>query len=478
MLPFLRNRKWLAPWLLSALAETAVAIPWVIFLYSISGEPRWPEALPGAWLLLLAYLTAGLWEAGAPSEQDPKAAGKRRLGALVVEMAGIYLAAYFALPAGLRPGSPVSDNLALSMLPVAGYLWYQGARGAVHGITYSRAFERFTSQCVAVAVAVGVLVWSGAARDSRVQVLLAWSVPLLFAAGLTLLVVTREQDLRSNQARIGEQGTGTGAGSRLATGMVAGLLGLTLAASSLLSVDRLMRFMGLLDRPLSWLTDLFLLIFYRWTILLWAVIGPVLQWLMKRKRPPQQQEPQAMDQGPLQELLKQYREGQAPFDPTPYIKLAVLIGLLAALAIWLYRLGRRVPRQRSEEEEHISLGFWASLLADLKGLLGLLRRRPATAGPGAEGGGAESPIHPRDPRALYRRLQAWGASLGRPRLAAETPAHYQAALAGCRPEAAPAVAAVTAAYNQARYGPEPPAPEMVTQAAAAVSELQQLRQGQ
>ena len=107
------------------------------------------------------------------------------------------------------------------------------------------------------------------------------------------------------------------------------------------------------------------------------------------------------------------------------------------------------------------------LMADLKGLLA----RPARPAEPSAAQAAPEMLDARDPRALYRRLQAWGASLGRPRRESETPAAYQAVLSEAQPEQARAVGTVTAVYHQARYGAQPPAAQDVDRAVRETDSL-------
>lgn len=437
MLPFLLKGKRLYPWVLSALTETAVTIPWLIFCYSIQNERRWPEALPGVWLLLLAYVAAGLWEAGAPAgaeggAEDDRAA-RRRVVAMVVGLAGIYAIAYALMPPYFRPGSLLTPNMALCILPVAGYLWYQGAHSATDGIYYARVFQRFTWQGVALTAGIVMLFIVHTAREPRVQVLLAWSVPLLFAAGLALLVVTRERELRAAQARRGDDENGGGSSPAI-SGMILVLLGLTLAASSLLSMERLARIgaaiWSVIDVPVSWLGAVVLLIVYRWVQLGSLIVEPLFEWLVGLQRPQQPQ--QAVEDSGGAAQMKELAGPDAMQNALPYIKAALLIGLLILLVVALYKLNRRSRRGVGMEEERISLGFWASLLADLRGLFVRTTAAMAVAvAPAAEA------LDPWDPRALYRRLQAWGAARGRPRRPGETPTAYQAALADKQPGSTP-----------------------------------------
>lgn len=462
MLPFLRNRAGLLRWLLSALAETAVVVPWMLLLYASEGGSDWPSALPGAWLLLLAYLAAGLWEAGSRSD-DPR----RRIYALLGGVVIAYLVAYQALPAEIQVGM-LRWNKAFFFVPVAAYLWYQGARGALEGIEYGRIFSRFSTQFGALLGGIILLMLAGEGSNPKVQVLLYWSVVLLFAAGLSLLVITRERSLKADQAKMGEQGAGNGA-TPVMTATVLTLVGLTLAASSLLSIERflaLFRAIGQFFAPLAnWLWSVVMLIVVRWI----ALLGPLfaaLRRMAAQEVPPQESSDELGEPEPYD-----FGEVGPGFDWIPYLKAALLIGFLLLLISWLYRVGRRRLEVRDDEEERVSLGFWRSLWADLKALFGLIGRRaaPAVEKLTAVFLGDD----PRDARALYRRLQAWGAAIGRPRRDSETPNRYRQALSEAHPVAEEPAAEVTAVYNQTRYGKNPPTDEAVDAARAALDKLEE-----
>ncbi|MFZ5827462.1 MAG: DUF4129 domain-containing protein [Bacillota bacterium] len=462
MLPFLRNRGALLRWVLSALSQTAVVVPWMLLFYASEGGSDWPAALPGAWLLILTYLVAGLWEAGSRSD-DPR----RRIYALAGGVALAYLVAYQAVPDEMRAGI-LRWNKAFFFVPVAAYLWYQGARGALEGIEYGRIFSSFSTQFLSLLGGIILLMLSGHAADPAVQVLLYWSVVLLFAAGLSLLLITRERSLKADQAKMGEQEAGGGA-TPLMTSIVLGLVGLTIGASSLLSVERLialLRAIGEFVSPLAnWLWSVAMLIVVRWVALLTPLFNLIRRMVQQQEVPPQES-----SDAPAQEDPYDFGEVGPGFDWTPYLKAALLIGALILLASWLYRLNRRRLEVREDEEERVSLGFWKSLWADLKSLFGLLGRKAAPVVERVST--AVLGENAQDARALFRRLQAWGAASGRPRRDSETPNRYRDALTELYPGAEQPAGAVTAVYNQARYGKTAPTDEAVDTARAALEKLE------
>lgn len=469
MLPFLRKRKAIYPWLLAGLMEMAVVTPWMILIYSWEMH-NWIDALPSAWILLLPFLGAALWEVGSTDPGGRTAL--RRIGPLVGGVFVMYGIAYLYLPAHMREGI-FNANLGMAIVPVAAYLWYQGASSASEGLEYTAVFIRFRNASVILGVALLFNILSGIAALGAIQVILYWSVILFFVAGLSLLVVSRERSLRMDQAEMGEEGAGGEATSPLLTGVVIGLLLLTLGASYLVSVEGLRSFVGgvssVVGTALTFLVDLFMLLAYRWIFLLGLIIERFLKWLMRNAVQP---EPQDQDAAPGEANDMPFGEVPPPMDLEPYypiVKAIYLALLVAGTAYLLYRMGTRSRRQSNQEEERINLGFWANLLADLRGLF----RRPAgeTATEGLATGSAEV-FDPKDPRALYRRLQRWGAEQVRPRKVAETPTRYGQELVARRPEAEAPVTAVTALYNQARYGNAAPEQETVQSALAGLETLE------
>lgn len=459
-------------WTLCALAETAVALPWMVLCYRLSDVPDWPAALPGAWLLLLAYGLAALWELGSP--ETARNSGQGRLAATAVGLTVIYLIAFYTTPDHFMLVSPLSLNVAMSVMPAAGYLWYQGAASGAEGVEYGRVFTRFGMQCIVTVAAVILLVWSGVSREAGVQVLLYWSLLLLFAAGLTLLVITRERSLRRDQKRLGESGSGGERMSGLLTAVVAGLVLMTLLASYLLSAERMHEFFALVQwavgRPVSWALDVALLIIVRWA----AMLGWLLQWIRGLFTPKGNiVENVQVGEGvlPLPPLPESDQPAPSGTDWVPYINVGLMVlgGLL--LAAQMLRIRRRDADAAGDPEEHkVDLGLWPGLKADLKAWLGSLRQSSSdTARAEAQRAVQDDPL---DPRTLFRRLQLWGVSIGRPRGLAETAARYGDSLAQRRPDAAAATEAVTEVYQRAKYGRTPPDPDTVSRAADALGRLQ------
>lgn len=461
-----RNPRTLLIWVLAALAETAAATPWNMLLFAVNDVPDWPSALPGAWVLLLAFAGAAVWEFGAPSAGRGKGSG--RVLAMGFGVALIYLIAWGSMPSAFRAGGLLSPNIAMAVLPAAAYLWYSGAETAAAGLDYGRAYTRFSRQTGVLLLGLLLLIIAGFARDSRIQVGLYWSVLLLFGSGMTLLLLTRERALRRDQASLGESTAGESGVSPWLSGMVGTLLLITLAVSRFLSVERLNHLLArtgdLLSAPLDWLVQVAMLIIIRWAAIIFFLFN-LLRGLIPAPRRPRQdgQEFQPSDPFFSPEML----EDRALVDWTGYLKAGIIVVILLTIALLLYRLASRTSGAEGEaDEERINLGFWRGLLEDLRGLLKPRRTASSLAETVAE---AEPEDDPADPRSLFRRLQRWGFTIGRPRRTGETPLAFAAALSARQPESAEAPARVAELYNQYRYGTNPPDPEAVKAASETLS---------
>ncbi|MEW8977466.1 MAG: DUF4129 domain-containing protein [Symbiobacterium sp.] len=445
---------WL-PWLLAGVVEVAAVTPWLLLLYAAADDPAWLAAVPGLWLPLAVFLTAAVWQ----SVQQ----GDRRWMRVVGLLAGTalaYLAAYALLPGAQRAGL-LAANPAVAFIPVAVYLWFRSARLAIEGLAYGPVSDRVGPVLILQLAGIILLLAVGRGRESAVHLLLFWSVVALFAAGLTLLALLRER--APAEGGPGAKTVGTPA-SPAVTWFVVALVAVTAVASQFLTVDRLdavVSFAGRLLAPLYNLVVAVVLFLARIVGYLIAPLVALLARLMTGYEPPEQQgegEVEIIPPDPVPE------RGPA-LDLGPLLQAIALLAALAVVAVWLYRLTAVRRRSMEADEERVSLGFWSSLRQDL---LALFRRRSAPRA--GETGPAEEAVPPGSPRALFRQLQAWGAQRGRPRRPAETPNTYQVALAAAEPSAGEASAAVTAVYNQARYGPVPPEPEAVARAARLLRE--------
>lgn len=465
---YLRKLRSLYLWLLVALADIGVALPWILLLYWSTTATQWGKAIPGVWLGLGVYAAAAIYESGERGDSDT--APRRRVVALLIGLVAAYVIAYFLMPSSLRTGL-LSGNPALAFVPAAGYLWYMGAQTITEGLEYHWLFSRYPIQCGIAAVGVAILTKVGGMQDPTVRALVYWGILLVLGGGLLSLIAARERLLKAGQASIGEKATGTGGLERILGFVVVGLILITVFGSYLVSEAELWVVLGAighgLGAALSFLAAMLWLILSKYALVLGRIVAALVAWLarMRAGRNGDAADQLNTDRAEDPDIAKDIQV----IDWTPYLKVAIFIGLVVAAAVIVYRLARRRRPQRDDvDEEIIDLGFWPNLLADLKSLFS----RHAPGAPAAAQLAALEALAPGDPRLLFRRLQTWGAALGRPRQSYETPAAYGGALSRSRPADAPAAAAVTDVYNEARYGAAAPAPERVAEATAAMSKLE------
>jgi hypothetical protein len=157
--------------------------------------------------------------------------------------------------------------------------------------------------------------------------------------------------------------------------------------------------------------------------------------------------PSAAEQaGQLRQELERLPVAESPwFEALAQGAAILLVALLAWLVIrQALRRWRRLAELAGGAEERTSVWSWGQFGADVRHLLqGLLPDRAATD-PGLSGAGAAARI-----RRAYRRLIELGAQANHPRRPDQTPAEYRAALDTASPAS---LEALTAAYEQARYG--------------------------
>jgi hypothetical protein len=143
------------------------------------------------------------------------------------------------------------------------------------------------------------------------------------------------------------------------------------------------------------------------------------------------------------------------FPPWVAAALQVFLALLPLLIIIaLYLLVRRRARRGpNRDEERESLWSWSDLRTDLRDLLAGLRRTRSEEGLR----GALARLRGSDPasriRRSYIRLLLAGEAHERPRAAPQTPHEYAPEAGAMLPAAARPIAALTDAYERARYHP-------------------------
>ena len=442
----------------AALEATAVSLPLTLLA---------PE--PPPWPLLLLAVAMG-WLADQLSRRGP--VGRQRatllagaaLGALLLP--AIYLGGPLAALGALLPGSP-AFLAAYALLLLGLFLVWRGTRldtsdsGAIG--------ERFRWAMVAGLVALILGAFAGGGAPLGAPVVL-WHVAGLNALGLLAMALGHAQDAAGGRltglswrwlATLAAVVAGVVAAATLATSLVGGGAGAE-AARTLIGLFLLP--FALVGAALAWV---FLTLFAEPLAALLRAILAQLQ-LLQLPEGPTDPAGEGLDPvgGPV-EVIARMAEG-ATF-------LMALIPIVILVAAILLLRSRLLPRDASDEERE-SLGTAAGLAADLRDLLGRLRNPFARHLEGLRG--ALAALKGDDPTARARRayigllLLLEGRARHRP--PAATPAEFRAAAAEATGAPEP-VAALTAAYERARYSP---AGATATDAATAEDALRALERGE
>ena len=331
------------------------------------------------------------------------------------------------------------SGMAYLLLLVTLYSFWRGIRLLGHDSASLRTF--FIRATIAIMIIVGFGFWlaEGAAGNivssATVMVLIFFAVSLL---SIALAGASEEHDAQLR--RLGWRGLLTLGGAIMLV-LIGGLLFVSLFGNGVVQV-------------LSTIWTVFATILVLIMLPLIFLVEAVARWLFS-----------VLDLSNLQRALEQLQQYQLqqrqqatePLHVLPpwvstliQVFLALLpVVILAALFLLLRRRARR-PADRDEERE--SLWSWRGVAADLRGLLAGLR-------PGRDGGlrGALARLRGADPvsriRRSYIRLLLLGETHEHPRTPSQTPHEYEPDADALLPTAAQPIAALTSAYERARYHP-------------------------
>jgi hypothetical protein len=287
--------------------------------------------------------------------------------------------------------------------------------------------------------------------------LLVWSAGLFLVSGLVALALSRQDAAEASDA-------GSGRVLGAAVGVVpiglTALLLLVLRPNVMVSLwTGLARLLELILRPL--------LLLLSWLASLLPTINPSFQL-----QPPPPPMPPAPD---LEQLANQQQ--QPDWIPIVALTLVLLTVLFFAVAILRLLLKSEIviqPRERrtAEDEEGVSVEGSGDVGQDARQLLGWLaawvrgRLRRQTGGArGAAGLSSE------DAWTAYRQLLRWAAQRGIQRTPAETTHQLQERIVEREPRAADVVDAVTATFEDERYGQQPAPTDRLRRVEQALREL-------
>lgn len=447
----------------------------------LAGGGRGP-ALP---LSILAGVLMGMWLlATALLRRGPPLGVARTLLTVVTlgAMAGAGLwAAWMAEPRALQRldwallGESGASLRAVAAAALALGACWRGIALARRAQTMERAVARFQLGAVALG-ALLLLSLPSPLRDPLPLGTLTGAVLLALFAGLISLPLARVMELSESPRHAGAPPLQlTGPWLAILGGTVAALMLGALVLASVLTPDLLWHLLAPLGPVLEVVVK----------ALVYAIgipLGLLIQGLIALFRAlGRGQEPTSPAPAPTPDWIEALRAAQQPGQAVPgWVTLAAeaLLGalLIALIALLVTRAAARLADWWQGDDVEEARDFVgphvdpAELLRQLAALWP--RRRPRAQRAGAlpsEPDGTAWRV-----RRLYRAFLRLAAQAGRARAPAETPLEFERALARVPPFAAHRgeVEILTAAYEQARYAPDPPAEDVVQAAEQAVRRLQ------
>lgn len=358
-------------------------------------------------------------------------------------------------------------------------LWLNGLGDAVSAMTHDDIWNGLRTGIVALVLYLALLSRSTAGLPTT----LLPQVILLFAAGMVALAfsslritVGLDRALGLGQRRVSAAPNVSRYWLISVTVTVFLLLGIGLGIGALVAPEQLARLLALIQLGLNAIGRVLgaILLVVGYVLFLIAyVVARLLEPLIRRLFA-------ALQESPLMELVGLPEAApsmeEVLTDPTVipdtyrWIALAVsAIGVLILLALAVRRL--RITAATEVDEVRESILTTDLLQEQLTSLWERwFGRRQGSTEPFLSLAGEEEPR--RRIRAAYQQLLATAAAIGQGRRPSATPSEYQTELRLPLVEAAPHLAALTAAYHHARYAPDPPTAAEAATAQQAWEQLQ------
>jgi len=443
----------LRPLALAGLEATTVSLP-LIVLTSIA--PPWGLLFA---VVLIGAVADALILRLPPRLDRPALLGASAAAALLLVSAGLGLGPLGALGA-LLPGAPEFGQAYL-LLILALYLFWRGARVATRDSARIGAFFGRGAFVLLLALLLRPVIRPSVEPPAAA---LFAQVVAFISLGLLALALAHA-DEEGTGGRISWRwlltlGLAIG-GVILAGGLIAALLdgGAALTVAQAVAAAILLPF-ALVGAALAWV------IFTLFAGPL-AALGRILGQLFDQIP----EAPQNAETG----LDTAVNQGPADFITTLATSATWLMALipLAILVVAILLLRRRRPPPRGDEERE-SLGLAENLAGDLRDLLARLRNPFARREVGLRA--ALGALAGQDPTSRVRRAylrMLIGLEPRLPRPPAETPAEYAPA-AGAAVAAPDPVAALTRAYERARYDPTGADPSAAAAAEEALAAFRQV----
>lgn len=369
-------------------------------------------------------------------------------------------------------GLTQDDTQAVTLVALAvllTVLWLRGMTLAREPKDYYLISRNFK---IGFALLILPFVFSGAFPPQIRDVLalqLGLLLPLFLFLGLSALSLARLAEIRRERRGAGSPPPKLLRRWLLAMLSVSGALALLLLALELIFsyqtlqvlIAALQPLVDAVGTVLGWLVIAVAYIFYGIYLLIYLGVKALYSLFASGKQPVQPPQPP-----PGKPLPQNTHPPGVPADWLAIGRWALIVVAVVVLLAFLLRalLAVRPQDTVNAEEERENLDAMGLLGAQLRGLFAGLAARFRRQG--AQGVGSGDGLSAASVRALYRRMLAQVAALGLGRRAQETPQELAERLVVALPSSEAIVltdlAALTTAYEQARYGEQEPPPERLT----------------
>jgi hypothetical protein len=462
--------------------------PWVLVLsrwLTVAAEPLLP-----AWLVAALFAAGALLRRFAVARASSVTVARRWVGGIsFVLLVGLlwwrfYMGdhplwdpAWLARLARDSSDWRVEFPAPVLLLLIAGGVWLRGIMDGGRNLNRDHVWSALTTGAIALAV-LALLV----RLDPRgIPPATAQWVTGFFTAGLTALALS-SLALAQSRSTLGDQAPPALRLNRhwlLSVSLViAGVVGLVLALTALVTPSGLAETLGWLAIPARWIIYAVGIVILSLAYLTFLLLTPLINWLVQRaaEAPPREPVPPSEFLQQLQQFLQE-TETVLPSTVATSLRWLWITGLVACVLLiimWAVRaLQRREQGETDERRDFIFTralfqdqlaALWRAWLARLQSL------SPSPASPYLDLAGE----HPnrRAIRALYQLLLASTASLGISRSHGQTPREYQAQLESALMLEAASLEMLTDGYEDARYGQSAPTGADVEAARAAWSRLE------
>ncbi|MEO8288075.1 MAG: DUF4129 domain-containing protein [Chloroflexota bacterium] len=401
------------------------------------------------------------------------------LGAVRAIMGGVGLLLAVGISVALNPFDAATYSVIWIIVLVFGVLlslglWLLGGYRATERVAFEDVYSAFRLGLVVIAASALFSTFVANSRINDLWAELGGVSTWFFVFSLAGLALGNREAVRRETGNLGMKSWGWMVAASVGVILLMSLLGQALGGQDVVSSIQSV-IVGVL---LVVGTILFGLLY----IVLWpfSLVGLNIEGFNYN---PQQSQPPATPQneGLIEKAQKEWT-GASPISiPAGLETLFMVVAAALIIGVALYLMTRWLRRTRAdrpdiEEEEREGFGSWSLFVAQVRTWINRLLarfRKPVPATVEAEEDDLAALVGNAEMRGtlsvrqIYARLLKLAGTAGYPRAAYQTPVEYLGFLSAALPNLRGELNDITAAYQEARYGPVPVSPMAVQAAASA-----------